>query len=94
MKAKKKKTTTAVTLLTKIETLISDVLDQCSDIEKSVEKNAREVLLSAQKSISSAIDYFSAAPSPGARKTTAKRKAKPPVKARKRPAAKKRALTA
>jgi hypothetical protein len=96
MKTKKKKPTNAVTLLTRIETLLSDVIDECSDIEKSVEKNVRELLVSAQASIGSAIDFFRAAPSPAARKkTTAKRKAKPTVKAKKRPsapAARKRAL--
>jgi hypothetical protein len=38
----KKKTTKAVTLLTRIGTLLSDVIDDCSGIEKSVEKNAKE----------------------------------------------------
>jgi hypothetical protein len=97
MKPKNKKSTKAVTLLTRIETLLSDVLDDCSDIEKSVEKNVREVLVSAQKSISSAIDFFSAAPSPEVRPKTTKSKAKPSVKAGKRvtaPAARKRALKA
>ena len=95
-KATKKKATNAVTLLTRIETLLSDVLDQCVGIEKSVEKNAREVLGSAQKSISSAIDYFSVAQSSEVPKKTAK-KAKPSVKAKKRsttPVAKKRAVNA
>jgi hypothetical protein len=98
MKTKKKEPTNAVTLLTRIETLLSDVIDECSDIEKSVEKNVRELLTSAQASISSAIEFFSAAPPSAARKkTTAKRKTKPSVRARKRltaPAARKRALKA
>jgi len=96
MKPKKKKSPKAVTLLTQVEKLLSDVIDQCADIEKSVEKNVRELLTSAQKSISSAMDFVvSAAPSSAApKKTAAKKKAKPSVKARKRPAAKKRALPA
>ena len=96
MKSKKKKSKKAVTRLEKIEKLLSDVIYECSDVEKSVEKNVREVLLSAQKSISSAIDFFSAAASPSEvrPKTAAKKKAKPPVKTKKRstaPAVKKRA---
>jgi len=99
MTSKKKKPTKAVTLLTRIETLLSDVIDECSDIEKSVEKNVRELLTSAQASISSAIDCFSAAApsSEVRRKTVAKKKAKAPVKAKKRsitPAARKRAVKA
>jgi len=93
----KKKSKKAVTLLTKIETLLSDVLDECSDIEKSVEKNVREVLLSAQASIGSAIDFISALPSSEVRHKAAKSKPKPSVRAKKRhtaPAAKKRALKA
>jgi hypothetical protein len=93
----KKKSTKAVTLLTRIETLLSDVLDECSDIEKSVEKNVREVLLSAQTSIGSAIDFISALPSSEVHQKAAKKKAKPSVRAKKRltaPAAKKRALKA
>ena len=93
MKPKKKKSPKAVTRLEKIEKLLSDVIDECSDIEKSVEKNVREVLLSAQSSIGSAINYFTAAPSSEVPQRAAKSKAKPSVKARKRltaPAAKKR----
>jgi hypothetical protein len=98
MKPKKKKSPKAVTLLTRVETLLSDVIDQCSDIEKSVDKNVRELLTSAQKSISSAIDFVvSATPSSEVPQRAAKSKAKPSVKARKpltAPAAKKRALKA
>jgi hypothetical protein len=102
MKSKKKTPTKAVTVLTKIETLLSDVIDQCAGIEKSVEKNVRELLTSAQASIGSAIEFFGATPPPAARrkttvKKTAARKAKPPVTARKRaaaPAARKRAVKA
>ena len=97
MKPKKKKSPKAVTRLEKIEKLLSDVIDECSDIEKSVEKNVREVLLSAQSSIGSAINYFTAAPSSEVPQRAAKSKAKPSVKARKpltAPAAKKRAVKA
>jgi division protein CdvB (Snf7/Vps24/ESCRT-III family) len=58
MKSKK-----AVTLLTRIETLLSDVLDEYSVIEKHVEKNVRAVLLSAQASVVSAMNFISALPS-------------------------------
>jgi division protein CdvB (Snf7/Vps24/ESCRT-III family) len=86
----------AVTLLTRIETLLSDVLDEYSVIEKHVEKNVRAVLLSAQESVVSAINFISALPSyeprpkaskgrkAGRRPVAAKRKAKPSVRAKKR----------
>src|ERR1019366_1761757 len=92
----KKKTTKAVTLLTRIETLLSDVINECSGFEKSVEKNVKEILVGAQKSIVSAIDFFSAAPAPAVPpQAVARKKAKLPIKARTRvapPAARKRAV--
>jgi len=92
----KKKTKKAVTLLTKIETLLSDALDECSAIEKSVEKNVRELLLSAQAAIVSARNFVGAAlPSSEAPRKAVKRKAKPSVRAKKRvtaPAVRKRTL--
>lgn len=53
-----RKATKAVTLLTRIEALLSDVLVECSEIEKSVEKNVRALLRTAEKSIETAKDYF------------------------------------
>ena len=90
-KAGKKKASTkkAVTLLTKIEKSISDVLDQLSVVEKSVEKNVRAGLLSAQASIGSAIDYISALPSEVLPKAAKPRKRV--AKKRSTPAAKKHA---
>jgi hypothetical protein len=67
MKSKK-----AVTLLTRIESLLSDVLDEYSVIEKHVEKNVRAVLLSAQASVASALDFIGALPSAGVRQKAAK----------------------
>jgi hypothetical protein len=55
MKAKRK-STKPVALLTKIETLLSDVLGELSSIEKSVEKNVRALLLSAAESVAKAKD--------------------------------------
>jgi len=54
----KKRTPKPVTLLTKIETLLSDVLQQCSEIEKSVEKNALVLLRAAEASVAAAKNYF------------------------------------
>ena len=54
----KKKTPKAVTLLTKIEALLFDVFKECSEIERSVEKNVRALLSSAETSIAAAKDYF------------------------------------
>jgi hypothetical protein len=71
MKAKKR-TAKAVTLLTRIEMLLSDVLEQCSEIEKSVEKNALVLLRSAEASIAAAKDYFIVPEAPKVRTKTAK----------------------
>jgi hypothetical protein len=92
MKARKK-TKKAVTLLGKIETLLSDVLKGGSAIEESVEKNVRDLLLSAKSSIDAARDYIAALPSSQA-PHKAKGKAKRPVAVKrvKAPAVKKRAL--
>ena len=57
MKSKK-----AVTLLTRVKSLLADVLDEYSVIEKQAEKKVRTVLLSAQKSVNSATDFISALP--------------------------------
>ena len=57
MKSKK-----AVTMLTRAESLLSDVLDEYSAIEQHVEKNVRAVLLSAQKSVNSAMKFISDLP--------------------------------
>jgi len=58
MKTKKRTTKKAVTLLTRIEGLLSDVLDECSAIEKGVEKNVRMLLRSAEASITVAREFF------------------------------------
>jgi len=58
MKAKKRTTKKAVTLLTRIEGLLSDVVDECSAIEKSVEKNVRLLLRSADAAVTVAKDFF------------------------------------
>jgi len=66
----KKRTPKPVTLLTKVEMLLSDVLQGCSEIEKSVEKDVRMLLRSAEASVSAAKDYFVAPePSKTRRKT-------------------------
>src|ERR1039457_6506130 len=73
MKSKKAvRSKKAVTLLERIDTLLSDVLDEYSVIEKSVDKNVRAVVLSAHASISSAIDYVSALPPSQVRRKAAK----------------------
>ena len=68
MKTRKKKPAKAVTMLVKIEKLLADVLSEFSVIEKSVEKNVRELLVSAEASISQAKEFMT--PSAG---TAAKR---------------------
>lgn len=91
MKSKK-----AVTLLTRVESLLSDVLDEYSVIEKQVEKNVRAGLLSAQKSVNSAMNFIRALPDAqisyqsGGRRAKAKTRSKTPVRVRKASAARKR----
>ena len=103
VKRQEKKAFKAVTLLTRIEALLSDVWDECSAIEKSVEKNVRGLLRTAESSVAAAKDYF-LAPTPAkavrkpAKKAVAKArvtaKAKAPIKAKKRsPAGKKHSGT-
>ena len=90
----KKRTKKAVTLLTKIEKLLSESLRQCSAIEKNVETSVRELLLSAQKSIVSAAEFVKASATFETPKKSAK-KAKPAARAKKHAApvlARKRAL--
>lgn len=83
MKAKKS-SKKAVTMLTRIDRLLSDVLDECSAIEKNVEKNVRVLLLSAKESIVSAKDFVSASLSSEVRHKASPSKAKPPARAKKR----------
>jgi len=98
-KKKEKKTIKAVTLLTRIEALLADVLDECAAIEKSMEKNVRSLLRAAESSIAAAKDYFIAPEPPKAMRKPVKRVvAKPKVKAKApakvKPAAKKRPVAA
>lgn len=90
MKSKKRKPAKAITLLTRIETLLADALDEFSVMEKGVEKNVQELLFSAKASISEAIDFISPTPSAKVRHKVAKSrpravkgKAKRAVRARK-----------
>jgi hypothetical protein len=91
MKSKK-----AVTLLTRVESLLSDVLDEYSVIEKQVEKNVRAGLLSAQESVKSAMKFISALPDAqisyksGRSRAKGKTRAKTSVGAKKASAAGKR----
>jgi hypothetical protein len=58
MKSKKRRTKKAITLLTRIQTLLGDVLDECGAIGKSVEKNVGVLLRSAEASITVAKEFF------------------------------------
>jgi hypothetical protein len=49
-----------------------------------VEKNVREIVLTARKSIGSAIDFISAAATPAVKAKAVKTRAKAPAKAKKR----------
>jgi len=89
MKSKKKKPAKAITLLTRIESLLADALNEFSAMEKSVEKNARELLVSAEESISKAKDFLTPSTTGGARHVAARvrprvarAKAKRPVRGR------------
>jgi len=59
----KRKSPKPITLLTRIETLLSDALDQLSSIERSVERNVRDLLLAASESVSQAKDFITPAAS-------------------------------
>ena len=91
MKSKK-----AVTLLSRAKSLLSDVLDEYSVIEKQAEKKVRPVLLSAQKSVNSAMKFISAlrdaqiSYKSGRRRAKAKTRAKTSVRAKKASASGKR----
>jgi len=101
MKTRKraKKPTRAVTLLTKIERLLSDVLKEGAALEKGFEKNVRALLRTAETSVTAARDYFvKPAPAKVARKaakpkaakrvvTAAKAKTKAKAKAKAKPVA-------
>lgn len=89
----RKKSTKTVTPLTRIEGLLSDAGDQLSSMQRTVEKNVRELLHSAEASVSKAKDFISLIPSfeirrvaPKARRTVAKSRAKRPARIR-RPSA-------
>lgn len=58
MKSNKKHSKKAVTLLTKIETLLDDVLAECAAIEKGAEKNVKELLRSAEGPIAKAKEFL------------------------------------
>jgi len=92
MKSKKaKRTKKAITLLTKIEKLLADVLVECSAFEKTLEKNVRILVRAAEKSIGDAKDFFAPAPAEVRRKAVKKPVAKRKAAA---PAARKRAVKA
>jgi len=57
----KRKSTKPVTLLTQIEALLSDALEELSSIEKSVEKNVRDLLVSAATSVAAAREFLTPA---------------------------------
>ena len=93
MKSRKKKSIKAVTLLSKIEALLSEVMAEYSAIEKSVEKNVQGLLRSAEASIATAKEFIIPAPSSAVprkaarnrtRPASLKSKARPSVRARKR----------
>lgn len=75
----KRKSKKPVTLLTQIQGLLSDVLGQLSFIEKSVEKNVRELLLAAEDSVAKAKDFITPAlPAAAPRKSVRARR--PPAR--------------
>ena len=82
MKTKKRKAVKPVTLLTRIEKLLADAIVEFSAIEKSLEKNVKGLLVSAEESISKAKDFVTLSPAP-ATKSRPRAKAKRTVRARK-----------
>jgi len=82
MKTQKKHSKKAVTLLTKIERLLSDVVAECSAIEKSVEKNVRGLLHTAEISIAAAKEFITPGPPPKEQHRTAAARARQRPRAR------------
>lgn len=70
---KKSRSSKPVTLLTRIEGLLSDVLDELSSIERSVQRNVRELLLAAETSVAKAKDFVTPALAAEAPHKTARR---------------------
>jgi hypothetical protein len=74
----KRKSPQPVTLLTKIEGLLADVLRELSSVEESVEKNVRELLVSAAASVAAAKDFitpvFAAAAAAAPKRATSRRR--------------------
>ena len=94
MKAHKKQSKKAVTLLTQIEKLLTGVLKECSALEITVEKSFRQLLHTAEVSIAAAKEFVTPGPPPPGpprkvhHRTVARRAApRAAAKARKRPIA-------
>jgi len=88
MKPQKKQSKKAATLLTKIEKLLADVLTECSAIEKSLEKNFRQLLRTAEVSIAAAKEFVTPGPAPKVHhKAVTKRAPRPAARTKKRPIA-------
>jgi len=88
MKAQKKHSKKAVTLLTKIEKLLVGVLAECSALEKSMEKNLRGLLRAAEVSVAAAKEFITPGPAPAVRHKTAagRKRARPLARGAKAPA--------
>jgi len=87
MKAQKKQTKKAVTLLTKTEKLLADVLVECEALEKSVEKNFRGLVHAAEAAIAAAKEFVTPGPTAESRPRTGHGQARPKAaRARKHPA--------
>jgi len=83
-KKRAKKPTRAVTLLTQVEKLLSDVLKEGAALEKGLEKNVKTLLRTAETSVAAARNYFAApAPAKVVRKAAKPKAAKRAVTAKK-----------
>jgi hypothetical protein len=69
---KKRKSAKPVTALTRIEKVLGDAVDQVSAFEKIVEKNVRELLISAGDALSKAKEFISLATAIEQRRPAAK----------------------
>ena len=78
----KRRSKKPVTLLTQIEGLLCDVLAGLSCVGKSVEKNVRDLLLTAEASVAKAKDLITPALAPAAPRKPVRARRRAPRKAR------------
>jgi hypothetical protein len=75
-KSARKAAGTPITLLTKVEAVLSDVLDQLSSLEHTLEKSVRVLLSAAETSVTKAKGFVTPGPSAQTRRKVARKRAR------------------